>query len=63
MLHEWQLSNPTEFGKSKKRILDANKRGKESTCKHQKKQNENENYNLKVHDQSTADKVINEHLK
>ena len=63
LLREWCLSNPTEFGQSKKRILDTKKRGKGRSHERQNNHEKNINGNLKVNIQSVRDEVIDLRLK
>ena len=63
VLREWHLVSPTEFGQSKKRVLDTKKGGKGRPCKNKKKHDNNVNDDLKVHVQSASDKVIKSDLK
>ena len=60
VLHEWQLSHPTDFGQSEKRSLDE----KQGNVNHQKRKKKHHiNDQIKAQIQKATDKFINTRLK
>ena len=57
-LREWRLSHPDEFCQSKKRVLDTRKSGNRQH-KRQKRNNFNNNSEIKPHIQAVTNSLIN----